>query len=104
MALGGAEWKDHEILAPGDVSGDGHTDLWVRSTDGQLERFLSAGAAALPADPPTIPTAPVASYPPAGAWSATSTATAQAAGAAAWAVAVSVRQRGRSETRRRRAA
>ncbi|MFJ9679330.1 hypothetical protein ACIRP2_14840 [Streptomyces sp. NPDC101194] len=66
------------------MNGDGHTDLWVRITDGQLKRFLCAGAAALPADPPTIHTAPVASYPPA--------------------VAVSVRQRGRSEPKRRRAA
>ncbi|MEU9147542.1 FG-GAP-like repeat-containing protein [Streptomyces sp. NPDC048349] len=65
VVLGGPEWKDYEILAPGDVNKDGRADLWARGTDGQLRQFLSAGAAALPA-PTVIATAPAASYPLAG--------------------------------------
>lgn len=66
VTLGGAEWKDYEILAPGDVNKDGRDDLWARGPDGQVKQFLSAGAAALPANPTTIHTAPTASYPLAG--------------------------------------
>ncbi|MGW0390822.1 FG-GAP-like repeat-containing protein [Streptomyces sp. NPDC003042] len=65
VVLGGPEWKDYEILAPGDVNTDGRADLWARGADGQLRQFLSAGAAALPA-PTVIHTAPAASYPLAG--------------------------------------
>ncbi|MEV7522496.1 FG-GAP-like repeat-containing protein [Streptomyces sp. NPDC091371] len=66
VTLGGPEWKDYEILAPGDVNKDGRDDLWARGPDGQLRQFLSAGAAALPADPSVLHTAPTASYPLAG--------------------------------------
>lgn len=66
VTLGGAEWKDYEILAPGDVNGDGRADLWARGADGKLRQFLSAGAAALPADPPVIHTATAAAHPLAG--------------------------------------
>lgn len=65
VVLGGPEWKDYEILAPGDVNKDGRDDLWARGPDGSLRQFLSAGAAALPA-PTVIHTAPAASYPLAG--------------------------------------
>ncbi|MFI0822871.1 FG-GAP-like repeat-containing protein [Streptomyces roseolus] len=68
VVLGGTEWAPAalpEILAPGDVNGDGRADLWARAADGQFCQFLSAGAAALPA-PTAIGTAGTAAYPLSG--------------------------------------
>ncbi|WP_282694068.1 FG-GAP-like repeat-containing protein [Streptomyces sp. CC208A] len=68
VVLGGTEWApaaQPEILAPGDVNGDGRADLWARAADGQFRQFLSAGAAALPA-PTAIGTAGTAAYPLSG--------------------------------------
>ncbi|MFF9475190.1 FG-GAP-like repeat-containing protein [Streptomyces roseolus] len=68
VVLGGTEWAPAalpEILAPGDVNGDGRADLWARAADGQFRRFLSAGAAALPA-PTAIGTADRTAYPLSG--------------------------------------
>ncbi|WP_328298668.1 FG-GAP-like repeat-containing protein [Streptomyces sp. NBC_00435] len=63
--LAGAEWRDYEILTPGDVNGDGRADLWARSADGRISQFLSAGATTL-APPTVIGTASLTSYPLAG--------------------------------------
>ncbi|MFJ4775000.1 FG-GAP-like repeat-containing protein [Streptomyces sp. NPDC088762] len=63
--LGLTEWKDHEILAPGDVNNDGRADLWARTADGRILQFLSAGAQTLTA-PTQIGSAPPASHPLAG--------------------------------------
>ncbi|GGR45418.1 FG-GAP-like repeat-containing protein [Streptomyces roseolus] len=68
VVLGGTEWAPAalpEILAPGDVNGDGRADLWARAADGRFRQFLSAGAAALPA-PTVIGTAGTAAYPLSG--------------------------------------
>ncbi|NML55024.1 VCBS repeat-containing protein [Streptomyces sp. R302] len=68
VVLGGQEWAPAatpEILAPGDVNGDGRADLWARVADGRFLQFLSAGAAALPA-PTAIGTAGIAAYPLSG--------------------------------------
>ncbi|MEU9994167.1 FG-GAP-like repeat-containing protein [Streptomyces sp. NPDC050848] len=68
VVLGGPEWKAADlpdILAPGDVNGDGRADLWARAADGQLRQYLSNGAQALPA-PTVIASAPPAAHPLAG--------------------------------------
>ncbi|MFJ7159818.1 FG-GAP-like repeat-containing protein [Streptomyces sp. NPDC101118] len=68
VVLGGAEWSAAglpEILAPGDVNGDGRADLWARATDGQLRQYLSNGAQTLAAPGP-IGSAPPAAHPLAG--------------------------------------
>ncbi|MFJ7271315.1 FG-GAP-like repeat-containing protein [Streptomyces sp. NPDC099050] len=68
VVMGGTEWKPAdlpEILAPGDVNGDGRADLWARASDGQVRQYLSNGAQPLPA-PTILATAPAGSYSLAG--------------------------------------
>ncbi|MER7759199.1 FG-GAP-like repeat-containing protein [Streptomyces sp. NPDC097619] len=68
VVLGGPEWRPAdlpEILAPGDVTGDGRADLWARAADGGILQYPSAGAALLPA-PTTLGTADRTAHPLAG--------------------------------------
>ncbi|TWG16223.1 endonuclease/exonuclease/phosphatase family metal-dependent hydrolase [Micromonospora taraxaci] len=48
LHIGGVEWADLDVLAPGDVDGDGRVDLWARErSTGQLWLYRNAGGTGL---------------------------------------------------------
>lgn len=48
LHIGGAEWATYDVLAPGDVDGDGRADLWARNpSTGQLWFYRNVGGQGL---------------------------------------------------------
>lgn len=45
VRIGGPEWADHDVVLPGDVTGDGKADVWARDPiSGHILQYESQGA------------------------------------------------------------
>ncbi|MGW6703893.1 FG-GAP-like repeat-containing protein [Streptomyces sp. NPDC054956] len=44
VPIGTTEWKDQEVLVPGDLTGDGKAELWARDAGGDIKQYSYDGA------------------------------------------------------------
>ncbi|MER7696638.1 FG-GAP-like repeat-containing protein [Streptomyces sp. NPDC096095] len=63
VRIGPAEWKDREVLAPGDTDGDGRAEVWARGADGTIEQYGYDSATKTLGAPTALGSLPRASRP-----------------------------------------
>ncbi|MFS0692321.1 FG-GAP-like repeat-containing protein [Streptomyces nitrosporeus] len=61
VRIGTEEWKDQEILVPGDVTGDGKAELWARDAAGGIKQYGYDDLAKTLGPPETIGNLPTGS-------------------------------------------
>ncbi|MFD8206727.1 FG-GAP-like repeat-containing protein [Streptomyces sp. NPDC059695] len=61
VRIGTDEWKDQELLVPGDVTGDGKAEIWARDAAGDIRQYALADITTGLGAPTVVGNLPVAS-------------------------------------------